>query len=153
MNKFYTAPSVDNTEENKGRRIFLAGTIDMGNSEDWQEEVGYQVIQRSITQGNGIHYIYNPRRIEGFKNEDQEEQIQWELDHLDKADTILMNLLPSSRSPISLLELGLYAKSGKLIVVCPKEFYRYSNVRIICEKYKIPLYSSIGKVRILNLVR
>lgn len=151
MNKFYTAPSVDNTEENKGRRIFLAGTIDMGNSEDWQEEViklfnGPLLKEMEFT-------IYNPRRIEGFKNEDQEEQIQWELDHLDKADTILMNLLPSSKSPISLLEFGLYAKSGKLVVVCPKEFYRYSNVRIICEKYKIPLYNSIGEVGILNLIR
>lgn len=151
MNKFYIAPSVDNTEENKGRRVFLAGTIDMGNSEYWQEEV-IKLFNGPLLKEMGFT-IYNPRRIEGFKSEDQEEQIQWELNHLDKADTILMNLLPSSKSPISLLELGLYAKSGKLVVVCPKEFYRYSNVRIICEKYKIPLYSSIGEVGILNLIR
>ena len=127
MNKFYTAPSVDNTEENKGRRVFLAGTIDMGNSENWQEEV-IKLFNGPLLKEMGFT-IYNPRRIEGLKSEDQEEQIQWELNHLDKADTILMNLLPSSKSPISLLEFGLYAKSGKLVVVCPKEFYRYSNVR------------------------
>ena len=115
MNKFYTAPSVDNTEENKGRRVFLAGTIDMGNSENWQEEV-IKLFNGPLLKEMGFT-IYNPRRIEGLKSEDQEEQIQWELNHLDKADTILMNLLPSSKSPISLLEFGLYAKSGKLVVV------------------------------------
>lgn len=151
MNKFYIAPSVDNTEENKGRRIFLAGTIDMGNSENWQDEAT-KLFDNPLLKKIGFT-IYNPRRAEGFKNEDQDEQIRWELDHLDKADIILMNLLPSSRSPISLLELGLYAESGKLIVICPKEFYRYSNVRITCEKYRIPLYESIGKVKILNFIK
>ena len=54
-----------------------------------------------------------------------------------------MNLLPDSKSPISLLELGLFAKSGKLLVCCPKEFYRSGNIQIVCDKYNIPLFEDI----------
>ena len=61
--------------------------------------------------------------------EDMEKQIKWEQNHLDSADVIAMVLLDDSKSPISLLEMGLYAKSKKLIVFCTPEFYRYDNVR------------------------
>ncbi len=70
-------------------------------------------------------------------------QVGWELGHLEKADFILMNFLPGSQSPITLLELGLFARSGKLHVVCPKEYYRYDNVRITCGRYSVPVYASL----------
>ena len=64
------------------------------------------------------------------------------LNHLESADFIVMNILGSSKSPITLLEMGLFARSGKLAVVCEPSFYRYDNVRITCAKYHVPLYSS-----------
>ena len=54
-----------------------------------------------------------------------------------------MNILPDSKSPITLLEFGMFAKSGKLIVCCPKEFYRYGNIQVVCYKYNIPLFDDI----------
>ena len=48
-----------------------------------------------------------------------------------------------SRSPISLLEMGLYARSGKLFVACSPDYYRYDNVRITCRRYGVPLYDSL----------
>ena len=51
-----------------------------------------------------------------------------------------------SKSPITLMELGLFAKSKKLFVVCPDEFYRSGNVQIVCNKYNIPLYKSIEEL-------
>ena len=64
--------------------------------------------------------------------------------------TILYNLcacvlraLGDSRSPISLLEMGLYARSGKLFVACSPDYYRYDNVRITCRRYGVPLYDSL----------
>jgi hypothetical protein len=65
------------------------------------------------------------------------------LDALNKSDLIILNLLPDSKSPISLLELGLYASSGKLLVCCPDGFWRKGNVEIVCERYDIPLYDSL----------
>lgn len=55
----------------------------------------------------------------------------------------LFEKAPGSKSPITLLELGLFAKSGKLHVVCTEVFYRYDNVRITCAKYGVPVYASL----------
>ena len=70
--------------------------------------------------------------------------IQWELDALEMSDKILLNLLPDALSPISLVELGLYVSSNKLIVVCPKEFYKSSYVHTLCEKYNTPIFNKIN---------
>ena len=53
-----------------------------------------------------------------------------------------MNILANSKSPISLMEIGLFAKEGKLMVFCPKTFYRYDNVRVVCNRYNVPLYAT-----------
>lgn len=37
-----------------------------------------------------------------------------------------------------LLELGLFAKSGKLLVCCPEGYWRRGNVEVICARYQIP---------------
>lgn len=55
----------------------------------------------------------------------------------------LFEKAPGNKSPITLLELGLFAKSGKLHVVCTEGFYRYDNVRITCAKYGVPVYASL----------
>lgn len=41
---------------------------------------------------------------------DFEHQVNWELEHLEKADLIIMNILASSKSPITLLEMGLFMR-------------------------------------------
>lgn len=117
------------------KTVFLAGTIDNGDSFNWQEGIINRCQDLDIV-------FYNPRRKEWMSStrEEIEYQIKWEQEHLDNADLIIMCLLDNSKSPISLLELGLYAQSGKIIVFCNPEFYRYDNVRLTCEKYNIPLY-------------
>ena len=123
-------------------RIFLAGTIDNGDSTDWQQEL--------INTINGVELrrptsIYNPRRKEWPSSNDHREidrQIEWELSHLEKADLIVMNILANSKSPISLMELGLFAREGRLMVFCPKTFYRYDNVRNVCKRYEVPLHTT-----------
>ena len=44
-----------------------------------------------------------------------------------------------SKSPITLLELGLYAQSNKILVVLGRGFYRSDNVIETCNKYRIPI--------------
>lgn len=124
-------------------KIFLAGTIDNGNSIDWQTSCYDKFANKSIT-------VYNPRRDSwnssldtSINNLDLVEQVEWELDSLREASIILMNFLPDSKSPISLLELGLFARDAKLIVVCPDEFYRSGNVKIVCRQYGIPCFNTI----------
>ena len=73
-------------------------------------------------------------------------QIRWELEHLEKADLIVMNILGTSKSPITLLEMGIHIRSGKLHVACEPSFYRYDNVKVTCEQYGVPLYASLDEL-------
>lgn len=67
------------------------------------------------------------------------EQVTWELDHIDQADMVLMYFDPDTKSPITLLELGiLSANPEKVLVCCPQGYWRKGNVDIVCQRYGIP---------------
>lgn len=127
----------------EGKTVFLAGSIEMGAAVDWQSEV-----ESRLSDFDGT--ILNPRRDDWDSSWEQTTikeqfnyQVSWELNHLDKCDIIFMYFAPNTKSPISLLELGLYANSGKMIVCCPKEFWRHGNVSIVCTRYNIPLFDNL----------
>lgn len=144
--EIYKSPDIRLASENS-IKLFLAGTIDMGNSKDWQEEFSRSIVKDFCSFNPEIKLsIYNPRR-DTFNESSEIEQIKWEMDRLDHSDVIVMNFLPESKSPISFLELGLYSRSGKLMVVCPKEFYRYENVRLTCLKYHISRFENINEIK------
>lgn len=118
-------------------RIFLGGSIEMGAAEKWQDKVVEALKDTD-------HCILNPRRDDWDSSWKQEigaegfdEQVRWELASLEMADVILIHFDPATKSPISLLELGLYAKSGKLVVSCPEGFWKKGNVDIVCDSYNI----------------
>lgn len=123
--------------------IFLAGSIEMGKAERWQDRVcaaleGFDVI------------LLNPRRddwdsswVQRKSDPQFSEQVNWELSALRDSDVIVMYFAPGTESPISLLEFGLYAESGKLYVACPVEFWRRGNVEIVCDRYGITLFDSL----------
>lgn len=54
-----------------------------------------------------------------------------------------MYIDPATKSPISLLELGLFAKSGKLIICCPDGFYRKGNIEVVANYYGIPMFPTL----------
>ena len=120
--------------------VFLAGSVEMGAAEDWQTRLIDQLQDLPIS-------IYNPRRkdwnstwAQTKENGPFREQVEWELDHLECADLIALYFDPATKSPISLLELGLFAERGKVIVCCPPGFWRKGNVDIVAERYGIPVY-------------
>ena len=123
--------------------IFLAGSIELGFAVDWQQTVVEYFRELPVT-------LYNPRRRDWdstwtLRADDPQffEQVTWELEALRRSDLVIMNLLPGTLSPISLLELGLFASSGKLRVCCPEDFQRAGNVEIVCQQYGIPLYRTL----------
>jgi len=124
--------------------IFLAGTIDNGDSVDWQSEVTKSLAGLDVL-------ILNPRRDEwdstweqSITNPKFKEQVEWELDGLDSVDIIFLYFAPNSKSPISLLELGLYASSKKIIIVCPEDFWRLGNIEVVADRYQIPLFNNLN---------
>lgn len=131
------APEKEKTSD-LGIKVFLAGTIDGGASENWQRKF-YEELKKRC---HDTVTVFNPRR-DDWPDDGSDEvrnQIRWEHEHMDKADIIVMNLLPDSKSPISLMEIGMFADSGKLMVFCQEDFYRYDNVDMVCDRYDIPLY-------------
>jgi len=148
-----TPEEIKNKGENKigAKSVFLAGTIDNGNSLNWQDKIIIELINLGVKNLE----VYNPRREHWNPNptkKEMEKQIKWEQEHLDKADVIAMVLLDDSKSPISLLEMGLYAKSDKLVVFCTPNFYRWDNVRLTCEKYNIELVQDTNPLIIANKI-
>jgi hypothetical protein len=53
---------------------------------------------------------------------------------------------PATKAPVTLLELGLAAESGKTVVCCPDGFWRKGNVDIVCKRYRIPLVPDLKKM-------
>ena len=91
--------------------------------------------------------FYNPRRTDwdsswSHNSHEFNTQVDWELDHLEKADLIIMRLIGTSTSVISMLELGLFARSGKLKVYCENGFWRKGNVDIVAKRYGVTLLRS-----------
>jgi hypothetical protein len=126
------------------RRVFLAGSIEMGKAEQWQERIV------KALSGAGDLIVLNPRRDDWDDNWEQRadnprffEQVSWELDMLEAADIVIMYLAPGTKSPVSLLELGLCARSGKLKVCCPQGFWRRGNVEVVCQRNRIPLFDTL----------
>jgi hypothetical protein len=144
---FYTPPQNIALRDRSLKSVFLAGSIEMGLAQDWQNELGKWFLSKNYN-------VFNPRRVDwdatwvqSYENAQFSQQVKWELNALDKADWIIMYLDPATKSPISLLELGLHANSKKLLVVCPDGFYRKGNVEVVCSMYDIPLFNSIDELK------
>ena len=132
--------------------VFLAGSIEMDTAENWQE-----IISESFLESERI-CLLNPRRDEWnsewkqeIENEQFYKQVTWELDALEQADLIIFYFAPGTKSPISLLELGLFARSNKIVVCCPDGFWRKGNIDIVCERYGIQQVNSLKTlIQIIN---
>lgn len=139
----YKSPENIALRDRKRKSVFLAGSIEMRNAENWQEEMAKFFSREGWD-------ILNPRRDDWdssweqkFENAQFYQQVNWELNALEHADLIVMYFDPNTKSPISLLELGLFARSGKLMVICPDGFWRKGNVEIVCNYYNIPFYNKL----------
>lgn len=118
--------------------IFLAGTIDLGNSRDWQSEV-----VNTLVEDNVSCILFNPRRVV-FDQSEIINQIEWELDAIELSEIVLFNFEPDSKSPVTFLELGmLLGAYSHVIVRCPKSFYRYDNVRLTCARHGVTVVETL----------
>lgn len=149
MAKVFMAPE-DTSDDVSSTRVFLAGSIDMGKAVNWQEKIITALSDVDIS-------IYNPRRddwdstwVQSITNAKFNEQVTWEMNHLDRANVICYVFDPAGQAPITLLELGLQAskqRNGKKIIVCcPNGYWRKGNVEMVCAKYSIPMVDTVEEV-------
>lgn len=135
--------------------VYLAGSIDF---ENWQEQMEEKLANENVV-------ILNPRRDawdidweQSIDNPKFMEQVEWELDALESCDIIAMYFDPKTKSPISLLEFGMFARSRKLIVCCPEGFWKKGNLEIVAKRFFIPFYDNtslfleaiVGEIRELT---
>lgn len=136
MVQVYKAP--DTYIQDDRPSIFLGGSIDMGAAENWQDR-----LTKDLSTYNDI-VILNPRRDDWDSTWVQDptpgtkfhEQVSWELACQEQADVKIYYFTEDSKAPITLLELGLF-NGDNVMVRCPKEFYRYGNVKMVCDRYNI----------------
>ena len=72
--------------------------------------------------------------------------MNWELDAMENADVILLFLEANSKSTVSIMELGLFADSGKLMVCCEEGFWRKGNIDIVCKRKGIDQYNTFDEL-------
>ncbi|KAF2341138.1 nicotinate phosphoribosyltransferase [Flavobacterium tistrianum] len=149
MKKIYKAPEEIPLQIDL-KTIFLAGSIEMDKAVDWQKKC------EELLQDQFV--VFNPRRNEWDSSWSQtienihfKEQVDWELDALEKADIIIMYFADNTMSPISLLEFGLYAQSNKMKVVVEENFWRKGNIDIVCERYSVQQFKTLEEL-IQNLL-
>ena len=126
------------------RSVFLAGSIEQDVAERWQDRVITALSNLDVT-------IFNPRRkewdaswVQSIDNHNFHEQVSWELSALEKADIVIVYFDKNTKSPITLMELGLYANTDKSVLVCcPDGFWRKGNVDIVCQRYNVPQCDSL----------
>jgi hypothetical protein len=124
--------------------VFLAGSIEMGSAVPWQDHLEASLSGVAVT-------LWNPRRVDWDASWRQSiddprfrEQVEWELSAQEQADLIVMYLAPGTTSPITLLELGLFARSGRIVVCCPEGYWRRGNVQVVCRRYGVREVADLG---------
>lgn len=125
--------------------VFLAGSIEMGAAENWQERAANLLKETGYT-------VLNPRRDDWDNTWEQKisdpkfyEQVTWELQGIETCEYAIVYFDGSTKSPITLLELGLLSqlKPESTIVVCPDDFYRKGNVDIVVDRYRMKHATSL----------
>ena len=115
--------------------VFLAGSIEMGVAENWQDKVINSLSDLDIVFLNPRRDDWDSTWVQSIDNPQFNEQVSWELDGLQVADLVIFYFDPNTKSPITLMELGLIAQTVKnTVVCCPEGFWRKGNVDILCNR-------------------
>lgn len=120
------------------KTVFLAGSIEMGTATDWQSALVSR-LPPDVVALNPRREAWDASWRQSIDEPRFREQVEWELDGLERADLVAMWFAPETKSPITLLELGLFARSGKVVVGAPEGFWRRGNIEVVCARYGVPL--------------
>ncbi|KAH8752051.1 hypothetical protein F5883DRAFT_527723 [Diaporthe sp. PMI_573] len=126
------------------RSIFLAGPTEI----PWRPGFIFALRQRLTTTSTTIFDPFQPRWDSTWKEDVDRDprfaaQVDWELTAQDKATAVAVFFHADSKAPVSLLELGLCARSGKAVVGCEPGYWKRGNVQAVCRRYGVPLADSL----------
>ncbi len=148
------------------KKLFLGGTIENGQAEDWQSKfiIGLSAAASDAEEKDGrpLNFtIMNPRRENWDPNADDEQinkQILWEQTCLKQADIVVIHFTSDGTGVITQLELGQCLERYKqgeieLYVSCHPQYARRLNVIATAELYGLLVEDSwLGTIEILTVV-
>lgn len=126
--------------------IFLAGSIDEGRAEKWQDEAIAALSHLPVTILNPRRDQWNPDLRQDIDEPVFTAQVDWELDGIEAADFVLFHFSPAGPAPITLLELGKATALRKRIAVsCPEGYWRRGNVQVVCRRAGVRVHGSLAE--------
>lgn len=128
--------------------VILYGAIQSDPAKDWQGYLTASLSDLPVAILNPRCDAWDSTWVEDISFPPFKEQVEWEMDHARKADIIVFYFAgdPKVLQPITLLELGLYADTGKAVVYCPKGFWKRGNVQIVCQRYGIEMCETLEEL-------
>ncbi|KAF7546920.1 hypothetical protein G7Z17_g8099 [Cylindrodendrum hubeiense] len=127
--------------------VFLAGTTSATGERDWRDALSNSLADQPVT-------LFNPKRTdwdstwrEDSSDKRWADQIQWELDMQDVADVIVVLFHGVTPAPISLAEMGMASRTGKLIACALDGYSKQGYVEAVCRKYKAPFVRNEDDLR------
>lgn len=127
--------------------VILYGSIDSDPAADWQTSLAASLSDLPVDIINPRCDAWDSTWKEDVSDVRFKEQVEWEMDYAKIADVIAFYFKPGTLTPITLLELGMYASSGKAVVCCPEGFYKRGNIQIVCQRYDIELLGSLKELK------
>jgi hypothetical protein len=131
--------------EKIGPTVFLSGSIDTPPA-TWQHTVTALLSHLPVTILNPHREDWDSTWREDASFAPWAEQVKWELDGMEAADVMAVYFGPKTLAPITLMELGLWARSGKCVVGCSEAYPKKGNVKAVCERYKIECVGSVREL-------
>ena len=115
----------------------------MGTAPTWRQSVIESLADLPIVIANPRRDDWDSTWRQSINEPRLREQVLWELKAMECARVIAVYFVPETQAPISLMELGLHANSGRMLVCCPDGFYRKGNVEIVAFRYGVPLFEQL----------
>lgn len=124
------------------KRLFLAGSIEQGTAELWQDVIAQELHGKDVVVVNPRRDDWNPDWVQSLDNEDFVIQLDWEISELDAASYVAFYFQAGTKSPISIGEfyyllprvaMGLV----NVAVCCPEGFWRKGNIDFMAERFRV----------------
>lgn len=127
--------------------VILYGSISQDADVNWRTELASALSDLPIAILNPHRDDWDSSWVEDISFPKFKEQTEWEMDYAKVADVIAFHLGQDTLAPISLLELGMYAGSGKAVVCCHPKFKKRGNVQMVCARYGIQLMDELDELK------
>lgn len=119
--------------------VFLAGRT---SGRDWRKYLIESLAGLEVVVLNPQRFDWDSTWAEDFADQRWAEQVNWEMDMREAADLVVFMFDDTSVAPITLLELGLSAHSGNVVVCVTDSYPKKGNVTAVCQRYNIQQVSS-----------